>query len=619
MKQEKLSMQKIKKISICLTLIIMLLGHTVVAAASEITKASTDEAMDISKDWSVVTWLPGVAGTAVEDIFKQGINNAATDEKSVVINEYNLRKTTFSAVKKVPMKKGVTYQVKFNYYMQTSGVDFNKTYISINGKKITEATTLAGKEVAETITPTQDMSYDIEFHFVTLDANRSHVFQKISFAGTSGGIIEDQLKAPQVNPAYDTQTEVTGFGNTVGDTILVKDSVNGSPGNLLGSAQVENDKSYTVTTNRGLRGDEELYVYEQTPTGAISVPTKLTVLPLAETLPMPVPNQIVETQTRITGTALAGTQLIILDANQQQLNGVDFVKADGTFDASISRPMVLGEVLTLYVRDNQGHRSPMNAVTVEGVPAISAPNLAEVTDVDTEIKGSGQANLTVDLKLYQPDGTVSHFAKKIDATGNFIVNLNGHTYPVGTRIVAYVSDGVNQSPETEITVVSSKKLSADFETVTSISTTFIGKSAVPNATYTLTIGDQIISEGITDQTGTIQLTLPETYPIGTPIALLVEKDGKTALKEDVIRPRMPTVTNLIAASSRITGTGDPTAEIKVKINQTIAAQTTVSATGDYLVQLTTPLAIGDVVEIYQEVNGYESEHILVRVNVFTGA
>lgn len=218
------------------------------------------EKSDFSTGWNILDWSSST-GTDVESVFVQGHVDPTTGMKSVGVNHGNLGATTLSAVKRVALKAGKTYQFKVKYFISISLVDLNETYIDFNGqKRVNQPTPGDGEWYTETITPTEDMTYQVAFKMKTLKGSTGTMM--LSFDGDDA--FSEVIDKP--NPVKNVKNSISGMGNP-GYHIVVKDQQDGKPSKQIGSGDVTDSGMFNVTTTRDLVNNETLYVYQQNDNG----------------------------------------------------------------------------------------------------------------------------------------------------------------------------------------------------------------------------------------------------------------------------------------------------------------------------------------------------------------
>ena len=151
----------------------------------------------------------------------------------------------------------------------------------------------------------------------------------------------------------DGQT-LTGTGEA-GSTVTVRDA----NGNVLGSAVVAQDGTFTVGLNSPQTGGQPLTVEQTDAAGNTSTTTPVAV---PDTTPPSAPTNLQVSANGLTlaGTGEAGATVTVRDANGAVL-GSAVVAADGSFSVPLSSAQVDGQQLSIVQTDPSGNVSPPSA------------------------------------------------------------------------------------------------------------------------------------------------------------------------------------------------------------------------------------------------------------------
>ncbi|WP_086314495.1 hypothetical protein A5821_002070 [Enterococcus sp. 7F3_DIV0205] len=309
-----------------------------------------------------------------------------------------------------------------------------------------------------------------------------------------------------------------------------------------------------------------------------------------------------EGQTKITGTGISGNTINIYDAAGKLL-GSGTVNSQNNFEITVNRPFIKGEEITGYQVDKNGVISEKGTAIVKEALNPSKPELDNpITEDTTTITGKADPGATVDVNIGD-----EHYETVADDDGNFSVELD-HTFPYGTEVHTTAKDKEGNASEPLDTIVEyadTAKIDFDY-TLSSIDQYISGTSSRPNTKVEIKVGARIFST-TTDDQGNYVLELPTTYKPGTPVkATITDKAGTTAVANQIILPRMPTLPSLSSGIKEIFGVVDPNAVVKLVVTQgenSYNLQTTADASGDYTISLKDPdtgadivLGVGDKVE-----------------------
>lgn len=307
------------------------------------------------------------------------------------------------------------------------------------------------------------------------------------------------IDAPVVNDATEGDRVVTGNGQYPGNEITVY----ASDGETLGSGTINDDGTFNVGLKRALVGNEKITVVESDTDGNTSPATPVTVGEQQVTIKTPVFDPAKDGDTRATGTGDTEGNLITVYGSDNKPIGVGLVNADGTFDISLSRPLVGGETITAIESDNDGNKSDVGSVIVQG-QTLSKPTVNDAKDGDKMIAGKGSIAGN-QINILDSTGDLLGVGL-VDDDGTFNISLK-RTLKEGETITAIEIDADQNQSEPGTTVV----LPGD----TSSGVT-APKDVIPDAT------NQTIS-GTGTPGNTISVYSEDGAPLGSGT---VDEDGK---------------------------------------------------------------------------------------------
>nr|WP_232299087.1 Ig-like domain-containing protein [Bacillus cereus] len=207
-------------------------------------------------------------------------------------------------------------------------------------------------------------------------------------------------------------------------------------------------KDYSHTKIRFMTGADPtkttLYVYKSVGTG-VGYADVASVKEIVDesVLKAPQVNEVLDTDTTVTGTGKPGASIAVT-ANGKEL-GKGTVDEKGNYKITIPK-QAEGTSIQVVQKVN-GSTSPATTVQVKDVTAPTAPKVNPVTDNDTKVKGTGEPNTTVSVKVNGQEignGTV-------DEKGNYTVDIPKQAN--GTAVSVTLTDrSGNTSPETTVQV-----------------------------------------------------------------------------------------------------------------------------------------------------------------------
>ncbi len=242
--------------------------------------------------------------------------------------------------------------------------------------------------------------------------------------------------APQVNPVTDRDTKVTGTAEAEAKiTVKVGSAV-------LGEATAGKDGKFSVNI-KAQRAGTVLLVTATDKSGNTSPATVVTV---QDKTPPSAPqvNPVTDRDTKVTGTAEAEAKVTVKAGSA--VLGVVTSGKDGKFSVNIKAQRA-GTVLLVTATDKSGNTSPATVVTVQDKTPPSAPKVNPVTDRDTKVTGTAEAEAKVTVKA----GSAVLGVATAGKDGKFSVNIKAQR--AGTVLIVTATDKANNtSAATNVTV-----------------------------------------------------------------------------------------------------------------------------------------------------------------------
>lgn len=269
-------------------------------------------------------------------------------------------------------------------------------------------------------------------------------------AGTDVTVPDGTGPLAPVNPVLSADgTVVTGSGRP-GDTIEVRDA----SGNVLGSAVVGLDGTYSVTLSSPQLDGQVLDVVAVAPNGVESVPTSL------PTPDLTAPDQPTDLAVNpngqlVTGRGEPGATVTVRDANGNVL-GTALVGTTGAFAVPLPTAQVDGQALQVTLTDAAGNTSTPLPVSAPDLDGPLLPGNIAVTVDGTVLTGNGESGSTVTVT--SSTGVVLGTAV-VGADGVFSVALNSAQNNGQTLLVSATDTDGNASaqvpfitPDTQVPV-----------------------------------------------------------------------------------------------------------------------------------------------------------------------
>ncbi|MGX7420477.1 immunoglobulin-like domain-containing protein [Carnobacterium gallinarum] len=147
---------------------------------------------------------------------------------------------------------------------------------------------------------------------------------------------------------------------------------------------------------------------------------------------------------------------------------------------------------------------------------LEMPVIFEMLDTDRIVKGTGEKNTTLYLKIGN-----DYFEEKVESNGTFTVVLE-NSYAAGTVIEGYLKDSEGQHSKTYKGVV----IATDMLSINRVTTADrkISGLTIPNAIVEVrvtTLAKVKVYKGKSDASGNFKINFTQPYSLGTPIEVTV--------------------------------------------------------------------------------------------------
>ncbi|WP_455925082.1 BapA/Bap/LapF family large adhesin [Pseudomonas putida] len=384
-----------------------------------------------------------------------------------------------------------------------------------------------------------------------------------------------------------------------GSTVTVKDA----DGNVLGTALVASDGTFSVTLAPPQTQGQTLTVSDTDPAGNVSPPVNaLAPVEGGSTITLPAPTDVAisGTGTLVTGHGEVGSTATVIDGNGTVL-GTAAVGSDGLFSITISPAQDAGQVLQVTLSDSTGNLSPNVALGApDTTPPAQPTNLALSTDGVT-LTGTAEAGARILVRLHS---TVIGIAR-VNVDGTFSVTLTS-AQTNGQHLDVSVTDAAGNSsapealtaPDTTLPDnVTNVVISADGLTVS-------GQGEVGATVTVLNLAGTAIASGVVGVNGTFNIALQPAVVTGDILRLSqADAAGNSSANVAVIAPSAdgpgtPADLAVNADGSQLTGTGTPGNAIEVlDPSGTVVGVAVVDSNGTFTVNLLPNQANGEVLSV----------------------
>ncbi|WP_024862759.1 Ig-like domain-containing protein [Pediococcus acidilactici] len=417
------------------------------------------------------------------------------------------------------------------------------------------------------------------------------------------------IDKPSIDAPHAGSKYVTGTG-VAGDTIQIyMPGVGGNEDILLGTTTVGLDGKWTARVSGQYNLIEGETIYAVQIKGNSRSDKAYTKVLEEIHVDAPVINPIEEGDTVITGTGEPGDEVTVyFDDGSGTIIGTVTVQPDGTWtvDASHSR-LVNGNIISA-VQTKNNVTSDKYTVAVKAREELNPPVINDVTAGDTVITGTGKPGATVTVTLPNGDTLPS---VKVDANGNWTVNVGDETLKPGDRVTAVQADGDNVSdPTTQI--VQERTAPPVINGIIEGATTITG-TGKPGATVTVTLPNGEKSKPVTvDAEGNWTLDVSGTDLKAGDKVTAVQAEGDNVSEETTqtvqARTEKPGLDTVTAGDPTISGTGIPGATVTVTVGGKELPPVTVGEDGKWTIDTSgETLNPDDEVTATQTVDGNTSE------------
>ncbi len=398
--------------------------------------------------------------------------------------------------------------------------------------------------------------------------------------------------APAAGVAADGGS-ISGTGEP-GATVTVRDAA----GNVVGTAVVAADGSYSVTLPTPQTNGEKFTVTQTDSAGNVSAIANATAPDT--TVPLGLTATVSSSGTVVTGSGEPGATVTVRDPGGNTI-GTATVAANGSYNVTLSTPQTNGETVQVTQADAAGNASaPVTAVA----PDFTAPAApaGTVSPNGASVSGTAEAGATLVVRdaLGNVIGTTT-----AAADGSYSVTLTTPQTNGQTLTIAQTDTAGNASGSASIVAPDTTPPLGLTAAVNSTGTLVSG-SGEPGATVTVrdplgaAIGTATVAA---DGSYTVTLTTPQANG-GTLQVTQADAAGNgsaivNATAPDITAPIAPTGT-VSPDGTSVTGTGEPGATLIVRDPLgNVIGTTTVLGNGSYTVTLTVTEANGETLTIVQ--------------------
>ncbi|MEN3152254.1 Ig-like domain-containing protein [Priestia aryabhattai] len=407
--------------------------------------------------------------------------------------------------------------------------------------------------------------------------------------------------APSVNALGDNQTSLTGVTEPNASVIAKVEN------EVIGTGLADETGKFAITIAKQ-PADTKVSV---TSKDAAENESTATVVSVTDQTPpsVPIVNEVSDQDTTVTGVTEANA-VVTVKAGDATFSAV----ADGNGTFTVSIPVQIGgTTIAVSAKDKAGNESQAPSFAVKStLKAPLAPKINEVSDQDTMIKGTAEANATVIVK----NGSLQLAAGNADAKGNYSISIAKQKAGSNLSVTAGNTAGV--SPAVTVTVQDKTAPVTPKVNAVSNQDTVVTGSTEAGAEVHVKIDKKVIGKGNAKSDGTFSITIPK-QPAATKLAVIA-KDAANNYSSNAFvtvsavqtKPALPTVNTLTEKSTAVTGTGEKNASIYIKVGGKIIASGKIDGNGKFSVKIPAQKAGTEVTAVLQNKVGY-SPYKIVKV------
>jgi hypothetical protein len=295
-------------------------------------------------------------------------------------------------------------------------------------------------------------------------------------------------------------------------------------------------------------------------------------------------NKITDQSTAVTGNVAKGYSITVSGSDKVKNRGLS--SAQQNYSLAISSKLKQGTKLTFTLKDAKGlvHEKKTIMVTDGTKPGI--PKVNTIDDNDTVIKGSAEKNSTVYAYV---NGKTIGSAKADSSKGNYSIKISKQK--AGTKIALKAKDAAgNYSSEKSMTVIDKTPPGTPkVNTIDDNDTVITGTAEKGSRVYAYVSG-KTIGNAKANSTGKYSIKLTKKKS-GTKIVIKAKdaagnySSGKTMTVIDKTPPAAPKVNKVTSKTTKVTGTAEKNATVKIYRGSTHLKTATVNSKGSYTLSI----------------------------------
>ncbi|MGG4042889.1 Ig-like domain-containing protein [Bacillus smithii] len=360
------------------------------------------------------------------------------------------------------------------------------------------------------------------------------------------------------NPAFDSLQEKIYSGSSLylnGGGAVVK--------------RISSPEDYSIPADKG---SDVTYTFLTKDQGtAVQQPTKPSV------------NKVGDHDTAVTGTADPNNKITI-EANGNVI-GSDDANENGSFSVAIPVQKA-GTELHVYAENSVGNKSEETIVTVSDNTAPTKPAVNVVSDRDTVVTGTTEANAKVTVKT----GNTILGIGTANQSGQFKVTITKQR--AGTTLTVFAEDASgNKSAAVAVNVLDKTPPASPTVNILGDNQLTITGKAEPGATVTIYFGKTLIGKATANSLGAFSVLIKSKQKAGTTlIAYATDKAGNQSAGKafkvaDKTAPSIPTANKVTSKSTVIAGKAESGSTVYVYNGNKYIGKVIADSKGNYKIKI----------------------------------
>ncbi|MGN2271974.1 Ig-like domain-containing protein [Priestia megaterium] len=380
--------------------------------------------------------------------------------------------------------------------------------------------------------------------------------------------------APSVNALGDNQTSLTGVTEPNASVIAKVEN------EVIGTGLADEAGKFAITIAKQ-SADTKVSVTSKDAAENESTATVVTVTD--QTPPsVPIVNEVSDQDTTVTGVTEANAAVTV-KAGDATFSAV----ADGNGTFTVSIPVQIGgTTIAVSAKDKAGNESQAPSFAVKStLKAPLAPKVNEVSDQDTMIKGTAEANATVIVK----NGSLQLAAGNADAKGNYSISIAKQK--AGSTLSVTAQNAGGTSSATAVTVQDKTAPAAPKVNAVSDQDTKVTGTAESNSTVTVKVGTTTVGTAKAGANGAFSVSI-SLQKANTKLSVQAKDAAGNNSSASTVTvtakqkaPVKPTVNEVSDRSTAVTGTAEANAAVIIKNGSLQLAAGKADSKGTYSISI----------------------------------